>query len=372
MINTGDGLGMVLRAGLPLEDMEFWQFHPTGIAGVGSLITEGVRGEGGYLVNKQDEKFMQRYAPHAKDLASRDVVSRAIATEIHEGRGCGPQGDHVLLKLAHLGEKVIAERLPGIRELAIRFAGVDPVKEPVPVAPTAHYMMGGIPTNLDGQVVTAARYGPEEPVPGLYAVGECACVSVHGANRLGGNSLLDLVVFGRAAGRHMIEYLRENPYPRTLPEQAAEPSMARVARWAERRGGETVNSLLRELRLLMQKHCGVYRNRALLEAGLGELTALQSRAERITLKDQSRVFNTARIEALELENLLLVARATVVSALAREESRGAHSREDFPERDDDRWLKHTLYHLANDQIDTKPVRLKPLTVESFKPMARSY
>ncbi len=372
MINTGDGLGMVLRAGLPLEDMEFWQFHPTGIAGVGSLITEGVRGEGGYLVNKHGERFMERYAPHAKDLASRDVVSRAIATEIHEGRGCGPHGDHVLLKLEHLGEKVIAERLPGIRELSIRFAGVDPVSAPIPVAPTAHYMMGGIPANLHGQVVAPARFGPEEPVPGLYAVGECACVSVHGANRLGGNSLLDLIVFGRAAGRHMIEYLRENPYPRALPGNAGQASLNRLARWQESRGDETVDAVLRDLRRLMQKHCGVYRNRTLLEEGLSQLTALQERAERITLKDQSRVFNTARIEALELENLLLVARATMVSALFREESRGAHSREDFPARDDDHWLKHSLYHLENDQLDTKPVRLKPLTVESFKPMARSY
>jgi Succinate dehydrogenase/fumarate reductase, flavoprotein subunit len=315
---------------------------------------------------------MERYAPHAKDLASRDVVSRAIATEIHEGRGCGAHADHVLLKLEHLGEDVIAERLPGIRELSVRFAGVDPVSAPIPVAPTAHYMMGGIPTNLDGQVVAPARYGPEEPVPGLYAVGECACVSVHGANRLGGNSLLDLVVFGRAAGRHMIEYLRENPYPRETPAEAVQLGLGRLARWSETRGDETVDGITRELRRLMQKHCGVYRKRAVLEEGLGELTRLQERAGRITLGDRSKVFNTARIEALEMENLLLVARATIVSALAREESRGAHSREDFPQRDDDRWLKHTLYHLENDQIDTKPVRLKPLTVESFKPMERSY
>jgi succinate dehydrogenase / fumarate reductase flavoprotein subunit len=372
MINTGDGLGMVLRAGLPLEDMEFWQFHPTGIAGVGSLITEGARGEGGYLLNNKGERFMERYAPHAVDLASRDVVSRAIATEIHEGRGCGEQKDHVLLKLDHLGEKIIAERLPGIRELSIRFAGTDPVKSPIPVAPTAHYMMGGIPTNLHGQVVVPARYGPEEPVPGLYAVGECACVSVHGANRLGGNSLLDLVVFGRAAGNHMIEYLRDNPYPRAVNGKGVGRSLQRLARWDEKRGNESVDGLSRELRQLMQKHCGVYRSHGVLTAGLDQLNLLSRRMETISLGDTSRVFNTARIEALELENLMQVARASLVSALAREESRGAHTRDDFPSRDDDRWLKHSLYSLEGDQLDYKPVRLKALSVETFKPKERSY
>ena len=372
LINTGDGLGMVLRAGLPLEDMEFWQFHPTGLAGSGSLITEGARGEGGYLVNRDGERFMQRYAPHAQDLASRDVVSRAIATEIHQGRGCGPQADHVLLKLEHLGEKLIAERLPGIRELSIRFAGIDPVKAPIPVAPTAHYMMGGIPTNLHGQVVMPARFGPEEPVPGLYAVGECACVSVHGANRLGGNSLLDLVVFGRAAGRHMLEYLRENPYPREPPKDAADPSRARLARWENTRGEERVAQLVDDLRRVMQAHCGVYRSREVLLQGLGKLGELRERLDRAVLLDQSKVFNTARVEALELENLMAVARATLVSALAREESRGAHAREDFPARDDEHWLRHTLYLQAGDQLDYKPVRLKPLTVEAFRPRERTY
>jgi succinate dehydrogenase / fumarate reductase flavoprotein subunit len=372
LINTGDGLGMVLRAGLPLEDMEFWQFHPTGLAGVGSLITEGARGEGGYLINRDGERFMQRYAPHAMDLASRDVVSRAIATEIHQGRGCGPQADHVLIKLDHLGEKLIAERLPGIRELSIRFAGIDPAQSPIPVAPTAHYMMGGIPTNLHGQVVAPARFGPEEPVQGLYAVGECACVSVHGANRLGGNSLLDLVVFGRAAGRHMMEYLRDNPYARSLPGDAAEKSLARLARWKNKRGNERVAGLTDDLRRAMQAHCGVYRSREVLQQGVGKLGELQERLDHAVLQDQSKVFNTGRIEALELENLIAVARATMVSALAREESRGAHAREDFPKRDDDHWLRHTLYLQAGDQLDYKPVRLKPLTVEAFKPKERTY
>ncbi len=371
LINTGDGLGMVLRAGLPLQDMEFWQFHPTGIAGVGCLITEGARGEGGYLLNRHGERFMQRYAPHAQDLAGRDVVARAIAIEIAEGRGCGAEGDHVELKLDHLGEAAIARKLPGIRELSIRFAGIDPARAPIPVAPTAHYMMGGIPTNLHGQVVAPVHSGPEEPVPGLYAVGECACVSVHGANRLGGNSLLDLIVFGRAAGRHMRETLRDNPYPRSLPEDAAEASRARLARW-DRQGSERVAAITTDLRRIMQKHCGVFRTDAVLREGLVELDGLEARLAQAGLDDRSRVFNTARIEALELENLIAVARATLVSALDRTESRGAHTREDFPQRDDAHWLKHTLYMREGDQVDTKPVRLKPLTVEPIRPGERVY
>ncbi len=371
LINTGDGLGMVLRAGLPLQDMEFWQFHPTGIAGVGCLITEGARGEGGYLLNRHGERFMDRYAPHARDLAGRDVVARAIAIEIAEGRGCGPRGDYIDLKLDHLGEAAIATKLPGIRDLSIRFAGVDPARAPIPVAPTAHYMMGGIPTNLHGQVVAPARTGPEEAVPGLYAVGECACVSVHGANRLGGNSLLDLVVFGRAAGRHMLDHLRDNPYPRPMPADAADASAARLARW-DRPGRERVAEIADDLRRTLQAHCSVFRTDASLRQGLAELDGLEARLAQAGLRDSSRVFNTARIEALELDNLVGVARATLVSAIHRTESRGAHTREDFPERDDERWLRHTLYARAEDQVDTKPVRLKPLTLESVKPKARLY
>ncbi len=371
-INTGDGLGMALRAGLALQDMEFWQFHPTGLPGSGSLISEGVRGEGGYLVNNQGERFMQRYAPHAKDLASRDVVARAVALEIHAGRGCGPNGDVIHLKLDHLGAALIKEKLPGIRELAQRFAGVDPINAPIPVVPTAHYMMGGIPTNLHGQVVMPARFGPEEPVPGLYAVGECACVSVHGANRLGGNSLLDLVVFGRAAGNHIIETLRDNPFSRVLPDDAAEAGLARLARWDQGGQGESVADVRLALQTLMQSHCGVFRTDALLREGLSQMDTLEARLAAVRHTDTSRVFNTARIEALELENLFPVARATLVSELARTESRGAHAREDYPQRDDDHWLKHTLYSRNGDQIDTKPVRLKPLTVEPFLPKERTY
>ena len=371
-LNTGDGMGMCLRAGIPLQDMEFIQFHPTGIAGKGMLISEGVRGEGGYLLNSEGERFMERYAPTAKDLASRDVVSRAIAIEVREGRGCGPDKDHVLLKVNHLDPEVIKSRLPGIRELSMRFAHVDPVEAPIPVYPTAHYTMGGIPSNRFGQVVAPAHHGPEEAVPGLYAVGECACVSVHGANRLGGNSLLDIVVFGRAAGEHMLGYLAENPYHRPLDPSSVERALARLQRWDQPGEGESVAALGSELRRTMEEYCGVFRTQEVLDQGVAKLVALEARLSAARLQDHSKVFNTARIEALELENLMEIALATVVSAAARHESRGAHSRVDFPERDDLAWLKHSLFYKSERRLDYKPVRMKPLTVESFPPKKRVY
>ena len=371
-INTGDGLGMAARSGVPLEDMEFWQFHPTGVYGAGVLISEAVRGEGGYLLNKDGERFMERYAPNAKDLASRDVVSRALTMEIKEGRGCGNNADHLLLKLNHLDADVINKRLPGIREIAIKFAQVDPIDEPIPVIPTAHYMMGGIPTNLYGQVVAPYKTGPEEVVQGLYAVGECACLSVHGANRLGTNSLLDIIVFGRAAGKQIIEDLKKNPHHKKLNEASIDRSLARLDRLDNQKDGENVAQVGEALRKTMQEHCGVFRFPDLLKEGVAKINEISERAEHTEIKDKSKVFNTARVEALELNNLVEVALATMVSAEARNESRGAHAREDFPKRDDDKWLKHTLYFSEGQRLDYKPVRLKPLTVESFPPKARTY
>ncbi|TDI77306.1 MAG: succinate dehydrogenase flavoprotein subunit [Betaproteobacteria bacterium] len=371
-INTGDGLGMAARSGIPLEDMEFWQFHPTGVYGAGVLISEAVRGEGGYLLNKDGERFMERYAPNTRDLASRDVVSRAMTTEIKEGRGCGINADHILLKLNHLDANVINMRLPGIREIAIKFAQVDPINEPIPVVPTAHYMMGGIPTNLHGQVVVPYKTGPEEVVQGLYAAGECACVSVHGANRLGTNSLLDILVFGRAVGSQIIEDLRNNPHHKPFPTSSTDKSLARLARLDSQKDGESVAQVGDVLRKTMQAHCGVFRFADMLKEGVTKISKIAERAEHTEIRDKSRVFNTARVEALELTNLAEVALATMVSAEARNESRGAHARDDFSIRDDNKWLKHTLYFSEERRLDYKPVRLKPLTVESFSPKARTY
>ena len=371
-INTGDGAGMAARAGIPLEDMEFWQFHPTGVAGAGVLITEGVRGEGGYLLNKNGERFMERYAPTAKDLASRDVVSRAMATEMKEGRGCGPIGDHVLLKLDHLGPDVIEKRLPGIREIARKFANVDPAREPIPVVPTVHYQMGGIPTNYLGEVVVPGGSGPNTIVPGFYAAGECACASVHGANRLGTNSLTDLLVFGKASGDSIIRFLKENPGHHNLPADAADWSLVRLARLENQKNGENIGELSLEMRRAMQAHCGVFRFPDLLTEGVQMIKEIAARVERTEIKDKSRIFNTARVEALELDNLIEVARATMVSAEARKETRGAHDREDYHQRDDQNWLKHTLWYKEGDRLEYKPVNLQPLTAESVAPRARVY
>jgi len=370
-INTGDGLGMAARAGIPLEDMEFWQFHPTGVAGAGVLITEGVRGEGGFLLNKDGERFMERYAPTVKDLASRDVVARAMATEIKEGRGAGKDGDCILLKLDHLGADVIEKRLPGIREIAKKFANVDPVTDPIPVVPTCHYMMGGIPTNMHGQVL--AGHGGETLVKGLYAAGECACVSVHGANRLGTNSLLDLLVFGKASGEQVVSDLaREGMAHQELPKEAAERVLERLARLDSAQSGESVAEVGAEMRRTMQLHCGVFRFPDSLAEGVRRIKEVGQRVQRLHIKDKSKVFNTARVEALELENLVEVAMSTMISAHARQESRGAHDRSDFPDRDDVSWLKHSFWYKDGNRLDYRPVKLKPLTVESFEPKARVY
>jgi succinate dehydrogenase / fumarate reductase flavoprotein subunit len=370
-INTGDGLGMAARAGIPLEDMEFWQFHPTGVAGAGVLITEGVRGEGGFLLNKNGERFMERYAPTVKDLASRDVVARAMATEIKEGRGAGKDADHILLKLDHLGAETIEKRLPGIREIAKKFANVDPVKDPIPVVPTCHYQMGGIPTNMHGQVL--AGHSGNAIVKGLYAAGECACVSVHGANRLGTNSLLDLLVFGKASGEQVVKDLKADAIAhQDLPRDYADRALARLARLDAAQSGESVHEVGADLRRTMQLHCGVFRFPDGLAEGVRKINEIAERSGRLYFKDKSKVFNTARVEALELENLVEVAVSTMVSAHARQESRGAHDRSDFPKRDDANWMKHSFWYKDGNRLEYRPVNLKPLTVESFEPKARVY
>ena len=375
-INTGDGLGMAARAGIPLEDMEFWQFHPTGVAGAGVLITEGVRGEGGILRNSDNERFMERYAPNAKDLASRDVVSRAMVTEINEGRGCGPNKDFVLLDITHLDPATIMKRLPGIREISIQFAGIDPIKAPIPVVPTCHYQMGGIPTNYKGQVVASDG----APVKGFYAAGEVACASVHGANRLGTNSLLDLLVFGKSSGDSVIDDIKSGAVAlRDLPEGFGERTMARLYRLETQTGGSNVNETRLELQRTMQKHCGVFRFKEMLVEGVARILEIEKAVARTEIKDKSQVWNTARVEALELDNLIEVAKATLVSAEARKESRGAHVRDDAPDtpenpngRDDVNWHKHTLWHREGSRLGYKPVIMTPLSVEPIALKTRSY
>ncbi|MFT6636129.1 succinate dehydrogenase flavoprotein subunit, partial [Alcanivorax sp.] len=374
LINTGDGVGMALRAGLPVQDIEMWQFHPTGIAGAGVLVTEGCRGEGGYLINKDGERFMERYAPNAKDLASRDVVARSMMMEILDGRGDGPDGDHVYLKLDHLGEEVLHSRLPGICELAITFAQTDPVKEPIPVVPTCHYMMGGIPTNVHGQALklTGGHEGDAEFVNGLFAVGEVACVSVHGANRLGGNSLLDLVVFGRAAGLYIEDALRQGMTQYEPRDADIDEALSRVRRWDDSKGGESVSALRKELQSVMQNHFGVFRKGDLMAEGVAKLADLRERIAKAHLDDKSKPFNTARIEALELDNLLEVAEATAIAAEGRTESRGAHSRYDYPDRDDENWLCHSIFDPKAKKLGKRDVNFKPKTVDTFQPKARTY
>ena len=377
-INTGDGLGMAARAGIPLEDMEFWQFHPTGVAGAGVLLTEGCRGEGAILRNSDGERFMERYAPAYKDLAPRDYVSRCMDQEIKEGRGCGPNKDYINLDMTHLGADTIMKRLPSVFEIGHNFANVDITKEPIPVVPTIHYQMGGIPTNIHGQVVTQNAENKSEVVNGLYAVGECSCVSVHGANRLGTNSLLDLLVFGRAAGNHIVEFDKTTTH-KALPADAADATLARIARLDNATDGEYAQDVANDIRSTMQKHAGVFRTQASMDEGVVAIAKLRERVKNIGLKDKSKIFNTARIEALEVENLIESAEATMVSAAARHESRGAHSVDDYGDtaanpngRNDTDWHKHTLWHSQGNKLTYKPVQMKPLTVESIPLHVRSF
>ena len=380
-INTGDGLGMAARSGIALQDMEFWQFHPTGVAGAGVLLTEGCRGEGAILLNSNGERFMERYAPTLKDLAPRDFVSRCMGQEILEGRGCGPNKDYIHMKLDHLGADTIHKRLPSVYEIGVNFANVDVTREPIPVVPTIHYQMGGIPTNIHGQVVERFN-GEDKPVNGLYAVGECSCVSVHGANRLGTNSLLDLLVFGKAAGNHIIANVNPKQEHKDLPKDAADQTLARLARLDSAKGGEYSQDVANDMRGIMQEHAGVFRAQDKMDAGVQKINALRERVAAIGLKDNSKVFNTARIEALEVENLMEAAQATMTSAAARKECRGAHLVRDYEHdvnhatcplgRNDAEWMKHTLWFKEGNSLDYKPVRMKPLTAETVPPKPRTF
>jgi len=380
-INTGDGLGMAARAGIPLQDMEFWQFHPTGVAGAGVLLTEGCRGEGAILLNSNGERFMERYAPTLKDLAPRDFVSRSMDQEIKEGRGCGPNKDYVLLKLDHLGAETIHKRLPSVYEIGVNFANVDITKEPIPVVPTIHYQMGGIPTNINGQVVVHDG-NANQVVNGLYAVGECSCVSVHGANRLGTNSLLDLLVFGKSAGRHIVDFIKSSGEHKPLPADGADRTLARLNQLQESKSGTYAQDVANDIRSSMQQHAGVFRTQASMDEGVVKVNAIRERVGGITLKDKSKVWNTARMEALEVDNLIEVAQATMTSAAARKECRGAHTVYDYEHpadhaefplgRNDKEWMKHTLWHSATNSLTYKPVNLKPLTVDSVPPKVRTF
>ena len=371
LINSGDGIGMALRAGFPVQDIEMWQFHPTGIHGAGTLVTEGCRGEGGYLVNKDGERFMERYAPNTKDLASRDVVSRSMSLEIIEGRGCGPNEDHILLRLDHLGPEVVHKRLPGITELCKTFAHVDPAIEPIPVVPTCHYMMGGIPTNINGQVINH-KDGKDNVVEGLYAAGEVACVSVHGGNRLGGNSLLDIVVFGRAAGIHIEESLKQGIELQSAGKDDIDLAVSRLNKLNSSKAGEKVEILKKKMQDNMQQNFGVFRREDLMLQGIRELEKSRDLVYEVFLGDKSALFNTARIEALELQNLCEVAESTAITANERKESRGAHARDDYPDRDDENWLKHSIYFSTDKSINKRDVNLDPKKVQSFQPSARTY
>ena len=371
LINSGDGIGMALRAGMPVQDIEMWQFHPTGIHGAGTLVTEGCRGEGGYLLNKDGERFMERYAPNAKDLASRDVVARSMALEILEGRGCGPNADHIFLRLDHLGPEVVHKRLPGITELSKTFAGVDPAVTPIPVVPTCHYMMGGIPTNINGQVISV-QDGEDTIIDGLYAAGEVACVSVHGGNRLGGNSLLDLVVFGRAAGLYIEDAMKQGVDLKDASNDDIDKALERLNKLNASTEGDQVSVLKEKMQQNMQNNFGVFRRGDLMEKGIGELAKTREEVDAIFLQDKSATFNTARIEALEMQNLFEVAEATAITANERKESRGAHARDDFTERDDDNWLKHSIYYAETKEVSKRDVNYRPKTVQAFQPMVRSY